>query len=257
MNKYLLLPLLLAAVLGLGACSFDDNETPYSEPPSDTAILSAKIIAVEGASLLLANMAVDAGEADIYTLDAGDIPVIKDNQLADVAALRPGMLADIAYDGTIMESFPLQLGGVSGIYIRGQGEDIAGLYYTVVNDLYEADPGLNSDIEVMAFDLSGVANLIEAEKTALVYHLGNDYAILAIQGTFDELAEQGYIDKENLFFPTGILFIIEDTPRDGDHSFTFDAQKWRSGLGAYFFWDCIASKSNGAWTYRVGSEAIS
>ena len=37
----------------------------------------------------------------------------------------------------------------------------------------------------------------------------------------------------------------------------FDAQKWRSGLGAYFFLDCTASmEQDGTWTYTVGGEAI-
>ena len=40
---------------------------------------------------------------------------------------------------------------------------------------------------------------------------------------------------------------------------TFDAEKWRSGLGAYFFCDCTSVQSaDGHWDgYSVGSEAIS
>lgn len=40
---------------------------------------------------------------------------------------------------------------------------------------------------------------------------------------------------------------------------TFDAQKWRSALGAYFFTDCIASRDvQGHWgDYTVGAAAIS
>ena len=39
----------------------------------------------------------------------------------------------------------------------------------------------------------------------------------------------------------------------------FDAQKWRSGLGAYFFTDCSVSwPQQGTWTdYNVGGHAIS
>ena len=37
----------------------------------------------------------------------------------------------------------------------------------------------------------------------------------------------------------------------------FDAQKWRSGLGAYFFGDCVGRRGeDGAWTYTVGAELI-
>ena len=40
---------------------------------------------------------------------------------------------------------------------------------------------------------------------------------------------------------------------------TFDAQKWRSSLGAYWFSDCTALQSPlGEWSdYTIGSEMIS
>ena len=40
---------------------------------------------------------------------------------------------------------------------------------------------------------------------------------------------------------------------------TFDAQKWRSALWAYFFTDCTASRdAQGHWgDYTVGAAAIS
>ena len=38
----------------------------------------------------------------------------------------------------------------------------------------------------------------------------------------------------------------------------FDAQKWRSGLGAYYYGQCTAQKNkDGTWSYTVGQEAIS
>ena len=39
---------------------------------------------------------------------------------------------------------------------------------------------------------------------------------------------------------------------------SFDARKWRSPLGAYYFTDCTAVSSGGHWgRYTVGSEMIS
>jgi hypothetical protein len=39
----------------------------------------------------------------------------------------------------------------------------------------------------------------------------------------------------------------------------FDAEKWRSGTGAYYFSNCTAVQNNdGQWgDYQVGSQAIS
>ena len=63
----------------------------------------------------------------------------------------------------------------------------------------------------------------------------------------------------------GCLFTITEQ-ETGDNELngarntvTFDAQKWRSALGAYFFADCTAEQAlDGHWgDYTVGGEAIS
>lgn len=138
----------------------------------------------------------------------------------------------------------------------GQGKELVGFYQMVLDDLWKVDEGLNSDINVLAFDLSQVSNLTETEKDELVKIVSKSHGMEGIRGTFDELAEQGYIDKENLYFETGMLITIEvtDVTEDG---FTFDVTKWRSGDGAYFFIDCNAVKTVNGWSYTVGSEAIS
>lgn len=138
----------------------------------------------------------------------------------------------------------------------GQGEALVGFYQTILDDLWKVDEGLNSDINVLAFDLSQVSNLTEAEKDELVKMVSKSHGVEGIRGTFDELSEQGYIDKENLYFETGMLITIEATDVTED-SFTFDVTKWRSGDGAYFFIDCKAVKTGNGWSYTVGSEAIS
>ena len=60
----------------------------------------------------------------------------------------------------------------------------------------------------------------------------------------------------------GIHFSITEQSMEGTYSLTpvtFDAQKWRSSLGAYWFCDCTAVQSAlGEWSdYSIGSEAIS
>ena len=60
------------------------------------------------------------------------------------------------------------------------------------------------------------------------------------------------------------MFSITDSMKaeeryNGLRVIKFDAQKWRSGLGAYIFSDCTASwPQMGTWTdYNVGAHAIS
>ena len=138
----------------------------------------------------------------------------------------------------------------------GQGGSLVGVYQTILDDLWKVDEGLNSDITVLAFDLSQVPNLTEAEKDELINMVSKSHGVDGMRGTFDELSEQGYIDKENLTFETGMLITIEATDVTAD-SFTFDVTKWRSGTGAYFLIDCKAVKTGNGWSYSVGSEAIS
>lgn len=60
----------------------------------------------------------------------------------------------------------------------------------------------------------------------------------------------------------GCLFTVAEQPASGVYNaptLCFDAQKWRSGTGAYFFRDCTSTQSAlGRWGgYTVGSHAIS
>ena len=250
--------LVLLMVVTFVACSPTEGK-----PPEDgyldgaEAILNAKIVDINGSSILLANMAGDAGPADIYRINGEKIDVITDDgENLDIEVLKTGMVIDVAFDGMVQESFPMGLGGITGISIKDQGDDIPGLYKAVIDDLYKTDPGLNGNIDMLAFDFTESSNMTEAEKTALIYLIGETYNIQTIAGTYEELSEQGYINKEQMYFEKGLLFTIEDQPMSGD-TFTFNATKWRSGLGAYFFTDCTAIKSKDGWSYKIGGEMIS
>lgn len=223
---------------------------------TDTVLL-VKIMDKDGGSFLAASMDDGANGADIYMINAEKIKLFdKNGGSADIGELKTGMLVDIYYDGTVMESFPMQLGGIKHIQIREEGDDIAGLYMQVIKDLYKVDPGLNSDIERLAFNLNDVTNLTETEKTAFVHMAGNEFGLETLRGTFEELREQGYIAKDLLVFETGLLISIKVRTEEKD-SFVFDATKWRGGDGAYYFLDCTAKKGKDGWSYTIGGEAIS
>jgi hypothetical protein len=245
--------------LSLNACSQTEVASLTNDLFNESeAILRAKVMDINGTLILLANMAEDAGPADIYQLNGEKLDLITDadGKELDMSALKRGMLVEIAYDGTLQESFPLGISNATGILIKGQSDDLGGFYRTVIDDLFKVDPGLNDGIEILAFNLTGVVNMTETEKTALIYMLGNTYKMTAFAGTYEELCEQGYINKEKMYFEKGLLFTIEDTMMS-DGSFTFDAQKWRSGLGAYYFHECTAKKTQDGWNYTIGAEMIS
>lgn len=288
MKKFILLFTLCACLL-LSACSAAPSASapdlqspaPAQAEPSEAVTLSLRLVDGAGTgSLLLAGE--DAGA--VYTLPVGDIPVLLDGDQATADVLEDGMMIDVAFNGMVMETFPAQLCQVCAItaWSRGTAQnpagtyyDLCGLYLQVLEDLWETDPGLNSDdgLTYVGVDLSQApGGLTEGEKSALAWRFAEPHGKALVTGTLDDLTEQGYITAEHLdgsdaafmHWEDGVLFSITpaDTPADQVYSLPvlfFNAEKWRSSLGAYFFSDCSALwPEMGTWTtYTVDSEAIS
>ena len=109
----------------------------------------------------------------------------------------------------------------------------------------------------------------------MAYAFGSAHGLMAMEGTYQDFVDSGYIDGEALFWKDGCLFSVKETQDENPVTFNlpsfgpgdempdysgvrFDAEKWRSGLGAYFFTDCTAVRNGGGqWgDYTVGAEAI-
>ena len=213
------------------------------------------------------------------------VPVYLDGELAEPSVLEDGMPVEVAFNGFVAESFPARLGEVDSVsaWSRGQGKngagtayDLCGLYLQVLNDLWEKDPGLNEGVSQIALDLSKApGELTEGEKTALVHRFGELHGVEAFAATFEELKEQGYLTSEPLgdgapegaafvHWEDGCLFSITPNEDHEDETYSlpvvfFNAEKWRSSLGAYGFYDCSAGwGQTGTWSgYSVGGEMIS
>ena len=143
-------------------------------------------------------------------------------------------------------------------------EGICELYLEVLEDLWNVDSGLNNEISKIGVDLSKLSGLTKNEKDYVMSKFASKHNLPYVSGTWEELCEQGYIDKENLIWEDGLFFSIktnEDAIKadsKGLEYIPFDAQKWRSGLGAYFFDQCLAQRgADGKWSYTIGQEAIS
>lgn len=178
---------------------------------------------------------------------------------------------EVAYNGNVLETFPAQLGGITAITVLSDGfDDRCALYRNVLEDLWTVDEGLNSHgMTYVGMDLSGTS-LSASERSALAWAFASEHGAELVEGTWDQLAEQGYIDREHLQWEDGCLFSITEKAapfsmpgqaagEPGPGAVCFDAQKWRSGTGAYYFCDCTSVQdADGRWGgYTVGSEAIS
>lgn len=230
--------------------------TPGSEAPGTAAVeteggalLTGTVIDVSDDSLLL------AGEGDydgLYRLSLDGVPV----EPGGVETLCVGKRAEVTFGGTVAECFPGIPGGVTRV--RAVDGDLSPfvLYRQALFDLMETDEGLNGGARYLGVDLSGAANLTGGEKLALQYLLEQQYGLSVLPGTFDELCEQGYIDRDALYWEDGVLLRVA-LVEDGTDTFRFDAEKWRSGLGAIYWTDCTAARGADGWTYEVGGFAIS
>lgn len=238
-----------------------------------------RIIQEQPENLLLAKT--DGNSADVYTLALRDAELTLNGKAFDrnepgayqsfPDGALTGALVEVAYD-LVLETYPGQLGEVTAVNIRSDGfDDRCALYLRVLNDLWAVDEGLNSDITMLSVDLSQTG-LSDSEQAAVAWAFGGEHGVSQVLSlNYEQLAAEGYLtgaDPDSDGIPCwedGCLFTITEQ-ETGDNELngarntvTFDAQKWRSALGAYFFTDCTASRdAQGHWgDYTVGAAAIS
>ena len=248
-----LLVALLLTAHGCAAQGGTSDGAGAAPLPDDTAVMSATIVSAEQDSLLLAG----AGEYEgVYRVGTKDVPVLLEGQPADASALCAGRTVEIAFDGTVAESYPAIPSGITRIAVTEAEIGPVALYLQVFDDLMEMDTALIEDIRYIGVDLSTVNNLSESERDAVCWRLGERYGAEPVAGTFDALCDAGYIDRKALYWEDGVFLQIELTEA-GEDALAFDAQKWRSGLGANFFEDCTARRTAAGWTYEVGALAVS
>lgn len=253
---------------GSSDVSHTDGEESAAEPAAaqeETGIICRVIYAddladTDNGMLLLAKK--DGNSGDVYRVGLSSVSVIDENgNEISGDEIKSGSMLEVVFNGNIEETFPAGLGGVTEIRVREKEfDDLCTLYLNVLEDLWEVDSGLNSDITMAGMDLSGTS-LSPAEQSAVSWHFGEIHGLEMVQGTFEELKEWGYIDKEELYFEDGCLFSITEKgteEKGSEKEITFEAEKWRSGLGAYYFLDCTSRQNKtGQWEmYERGADAI-
>lgn len=258
MNKWCFFLSAYALVCALAGCGgelaagtgSESAEKPASAQTVDERTLCGRVIdgAREGETVLLAGGEEDPG---VYVLT-----------FPEGAEVQNGDLVEISFGGEMTDSYPARLGGVTAVeVVPGGMDDLCVLYLQVLEDLWETDSGLNDGISMIGMDLSATS-LTPSEQQAVGWTFAQRHGMELVEGTWQELCDRGYIDGENLWWEDGCHFSITESTLEGTYSLqplAFDAQKWRSGLGAYYFCDCTSVRSAlGRWDgYTVGAHAIS
>ena len=253
MKKWLLI---LVLCLGLTACNEQDlplEETVEFIAPPGAATMTCRVMAEEDGTLLLAKA--DGGKADIFTTSCREAEV----RFEDPARteIQEGDLVEIIFGGDIMETYPAQLGNVQEVWVWAEGfDDTASLYLEVFADMAEEDAALAHDVDRIGLDLSRTA-LSPAEQSAAAWILEGETGKTVLEGTWEDLVDQGYIDGENLYWEDGYFLSAAEKERT-ETELTFSTQLWRSGLGALFYADCTTARTpNGPWEeYIIGAVAV-
>lgn len=262
MKKNLCIAILVCCLFLSSSCG---RETEKGQNPSDGFKITAtnykpsmkseetmigKIIKIDDGNIFIADTEDEHG---LYQISS-------DKFTGETSDLSVGDTVEIGFDGAILEIYPGIIANPHYIMLLEKSEDFVGLYYNIIMNLYETDPGLNSDIDYIAFDLTKDKNLTASEKNALLYLLWDTTQIQTRLATYDDLLAENLItiDKDSEFseLENGILFKMESTKAE-DENFSFTAEKWRSSLGAYYFNNCDAKKIDDQWTYSIGEEMIS
>lgn len=255
------------------------------QPKAAGEVITLRIVdGVESGNLVLAG----EGAGDVFTLSVDDVTVYLDGEKADASALEDGMTAEIVHSGDIQETWPATFGKVQCMDVYSLGSeknpggglyDLCGLYLQVLDDLWEKDAGLNGGAEYVSVDLdSAPGELTEGEKAAIAWIFAGKHDVEPLTLAYEELAEQGYFtefpltgngccinaeERKYYAWENGILFSITGrTSGTEQYSLSviqFNAMKWRTPLGAYYFSDCSAAwPEMGIWSgYNVESEMIS
>lgn len=275
MKKRIAILCMIAMLFSLGACRShtgqegstgpQNGETTgneFVEPQGDS--LQVRVIRGAGTGqLVLAG--INSGE--VYTVNETELTVYLDDKTATPSDLENGMRLAIDPGYTVLETWPGQLTGAT---VRAYSKpadkedhgDLCGLYLQVLEDLWEDDSGLNGDITYISVDLDDAPGaLTDGEKAAITWIFSGAHDKQGLQLGFEELKEKGYIDESVLYWEDGVLLSIKkaDKGTDSAQKISFDAEKWRSGLGAIFYLDCSAERGTGVqWKpYKAGSFAIS
>lgn len=214
---------------------------------TENQTFTAEVIDTEGALLITPDKeSVERSSSDRILVATRDAEIIDDKgKTADIDIFKPGDRIRITYNGLIAESYPAQI--TAGKVELIEHNHIIDGFFALIDDVYQADSGLNGGISMIAFDTSEWTVLSETETAIILATVGKEYGFEVVEGTFDELAEQKLIDKKNLYFENGILIEVGNIEINKDKDkISCTINKWRSGLGA-IGWDATAKFKKGTW----------
>lgn len=160
--------------------------------------------------------------------------------------VQPGEEIKIFGDLIMLESYPVQVQGVTKIENLGLNEHKLHLSLRILEELIAQDPALGENKTFLGLDVKGLS---DSEKNSLMYLLQNEgYEVEIVDSkdifTQHDTVNNGYKDGQ------GFLYILELEES------TFKADVWVSGVGALYSTGKF-TKENGLYKITFDNIAIS
>lgn len=125
------------------------------------------------------------------------------------------------------------------------------MYFTAIDEMYKSSSELNNEIKTISLDMERCDSLSEKSKEVILSKMKEEYKEEILQDTANELKEKGYI-KQGIFEEGILITITEKSVKT--KKIVFDISKFRSGMAAVLWSNCVARYSGEKWTYIKGNS---
>lgn len=193
----------------------ENLELPFTIKESDHQYIEAVVVNDDETNFLL----YDEKSVGLFTMSK---PTTYKVKVGDV--LR------IMFD-SVMESYPAQVVAISDSKVIQAPNQIV-YSRAIIEYIREQDTALSQDIQEVTLNVKGLS---EKEIESLRYLLEIDFKVPVYLGDYESLVKEGKIleDKGN-YYEKGVLINLDIREKD-DYQHEFDADFFRSGLGAIGF----------------------
>lgn len=214
----------------------ENLELPFIIKESDHQFIEAVVVNDDESNFLL----YDEKSVGLFTMPK---PTTYNVKVGDV--LR------VMFD-SVMESFPAQVVAISDSKVLQAPNQI--IYSrAIIEYVREQDTALSHDIQEVTLNVKGLS---EKEIEVLRYLLEIDFKVPVYLGDYESLVKDGKILEENRnYYEKGVLINLDITKKD-DYLSEFDADFFRSGLGAIGFKGTISPGKEGV-EIKVDNQWIS
>jgi len=108
-------------------------------------------------------------------------------------------------------------------------QNLPQIYTLAFDSFMPLDAGLNSDMEFIAIDMTGL-NLSAQDKATILDNF-KKYKVTVMKASFNDLKQKGLFDEKSLILD-GILLSIKKADIESDTKVQIEGSKYRSGNGA-------------------------